>query len=579
MLEVNKLTRVDHESASGPVLTGETDEDPQQNPSQYLVVRELEGSVTEEVLAKGITKLFLDASQQKETTNSTPNKLKSTAPTTSTAGLGARSGTLRRVFLMRDRKTNESWRYGFAEFATIDDARAAVAKFRALPKFTISSKPVFVGFIHTGVFVPCLEPPQAESANLSFAPVYNPNVQLQYWDARVYPSPLVVSTEPLAYEDPSLEDAGNNDKGNAAAAKTTLAKKLKKEKDAANKAIAMAPQMQVWAKKAAELHGGSRKKDAVEPPDAHRAPALEETSGNKASLQEPQPDGPRNPHPSDRYVSYADWESMRCLVCGWVLPSSDVLGNYNAAHFTSDQLLIYHEVHAHNLYGDEEVQRKVSNKLAKLGREPRTIVQRRPRLYSELPLTYTSYADQDALHCHLCSRTFNTTEILRLHETESELHRSLLRDENIERAITELQAKGKSAQLVRPRKGMQAQYRDRARERRQVFNQPKKPSNKPAGTSQPRREKEPEVEEPKKSKGAGLLAKMGWMSGSGLGAEGTGRTEAIATDAYAPGVGLGAEGGKLGDASEEAARNTTGTFSDFVEKTRDRARERYEKLG
>ena len=63
-----------------------------------------------------------------------------------------------------------------------------------------------------------------------------------------------------------------------------------------------------------------------------------------------------------------------------------------------------------------------------------------------------------------------------------------------------------------------------------------------------------------------------------LGAEGTGRTEAIATEVYAPGVGLGAEGGRLGDAAEEAARKTRGDFAGFVEKTRDRARERYERL-
>ena len=87
-----------------------------------------------------------------------------------------------------------------------------------------------------------------------------------------------------------------------------------------------------------------------------------------------------------------------------------------------------------------------------------------------------------------------------------------------------------------------------------------------------------EERESKKSKGAGMLAKMGWTAGAGLGAEGGGRTEAIATEVYAPGVGLGAEGGKLGDASEEAARNTRGDFKAFVEKTRDRARERFERM-
>jgi hypothetical protein len=43
-------------------------------------------------------------------------------------------------------------------------------------------------------------------------------------------------------------------------------------------------------------------------------------------------------------------------------------------------------------------------------------------------------------------------------------------------------------------------------------------------------------------------------------------------------VGLGAEGGKLGDAGEEAARNTRGDFAAFVQKTKDRARERFERM-
>ncbi|KAH8885678.1 hypothetical protein GQ53DRAFT_728645 [Thozetella sp. PMI_491] len=568
----------DNDSNSGPVLTGETDEDPQQNPSQYLVVRDLEGSVTEEVLAKGITKLFLDTNQQKETTNSTPNKLKSTAPTASTVGLGARPGSLRRVFLMRDQKTNESWRYGFAEFATIDDARGAVAKFKALPKFTIASKPVAVGFIHTGVFIPCFEPPQGDNSNVAFAPVYNPSVLLQYWDARAYPSPLVVSTEPLDYDELGAEEAGNNDKASSGP-KGTFTKKLKKDKDGGNKAIAMAPQMQMWAKKAAELHGGRRDNTVRDSSGPQDAAALGEASGNRVVAQESQPDGPRNPHPSDQYVSYADWENLRCLACSWTPPAKEVLRDHNAAYYTPEQLLIYHEVHAHKLYREDEVQRKASEKLAELGKEPRTIVQRRPRLHSELPLSYTSYADPDALHCHLCGRTFTKLETLRLHETESELHKALLRGEtNIDRATSELKAKDKTPTAMRPKKNMQSQYRDRARERRKVFSQPKKPTNKPPGSAAPRKEKEPEPEPPKASKGAGMLAKMGWTSGSGLGAEGAGRTEAIATEAYAPGVGLGAEGGKLGDASEEAARNTKGNFSDFVEKTRDRARERFEKL-
>ena len=45
-----------------------------------------------------------------------------------------------------------------------------------------------------------------------------------------------------------------------------------------------------------------------------------------------------------------------------------------------------------------------------------------------------------------------------------------------------------------------------------------------------------------------MLAKMGWTAGQGLGAANAGRTTVVETYAYQEGVGLGAEGGRLGDA-------------------------------
>ena len=55
-------------------------------------------------------------------------------------------------------------------------------------------------------------------------------------------------------------------------------------------------------------------------------------------------------------------------------------------------------------------------------------------------------------------------------------------------------------------------------------------------------------------------------------------TAPIATDMYVAGVGLGAEGGKVGDAVEEAGRSTRGSYSEFLEKTRDKARGRFEEM-
>lgn len=126
-----------------------------------------------------------------------------------------------------------------------------------------------------------------------------------------------------------------------------------------------------------------------------------------------------------------------------------------------------------------------------------------------------------------------------------------------------------------------SEYRDRAKERRQAFGTSERislPLKKQP--SQPEAAEPPESEQPVvRSKGASLLGKMGWSAGEGLGAQGTGRTEGIATDMYVQGVGLGAQGGKIGDAVDEAGRNTKGGYGEFLERTKDKAKERFEKMG
>lgn len=77
------------------------------------------------------------------------------------------------------------------------------------------------------------------------------------------------------------------------------------------------------------------------------------------------------------------------------------------------------------------------------------------------------------------------------------------------------------------------------------------------------------------SKGAALLGKMGWSAGEGLGAQGTGAVAPLSTDMYAQGVGLGAEGGRVGDATDAASRNTKNDYNDFLAQTKDKAKARY----
>ena len=180
-----------------------------------------------------------------------------------------------------------------------------------------------------------------------------------------------------------------------------------------------------------------------------------------------------------------------------------------------------------------------------------------------------SYSHPEKYCCYLCSRQFKSATEVNKHERLSDLHKKNLDNEDLK---TQAVIKMKKAGLPDPAELDTPEYRDRARERRKAFG-----STNTAATvkkiSLPM--KQPEAEQSSKSKGAALLGKMGWNTGEGLGAQGTGMTAPIQTDVYAAGVGLGAQGGKLGNASEEADRNTKGGYAEFVERAKDKAKERY----
>ena len=100
--------------------SGDSDVSPNSTPSQYLLLRGLEPTVTEDLLAKGVAKLYKPSRRSSPPPNASKKNNHKVASTTGDANLGAKEGSLRRVLLIRDRRSNESWRYGFAEFATID---------------------------------------------------------------------------------------------------------------------------------------------------------------------------------------------------------------------------------------------------------------------------------------------------------------------------------------------------------------------------------------------------------------------------------------------------------------------------
>ena len=73
-------------------------------------------------------------------------------------------------------------------------------RFNSFEKFTISSKPVLVCYIHAGVFVPVFNTARGQE-RFTFSPLSNSATKLAYWDQDAYVSELVVSAP--QQDDPS----------------------------------------------------------------------------------------------------------------------------------------------------------------------------------------------------------------------------------------------------------------------------------------------------------------------------------------------------------------------------------------
>ncbi|KAG7092216.1 hypothetical protein E1B28_008583 [Marasmius oreades] len=166
------------------------------------------------------------------------------------------------------------------------------------------------------------------------------------------------------------------------------------------------------------------------------------------------------------------------------------------------------------------------------------------------------FSDVDALSCLLCSRQFKSMDQLKRHNNESELHKKNYKDSNSREVARQKLAARKAASASNAEQ--QPKYRDRASERRTLFNQPDAPIAEPDGGYQAGKKRHADGPPPPPSPppppvnpgqdasnvGNKLLKMMGWTEGAGLGKEGDGRTEPIKTAMYAEGVGLGASKGK-----------------------------------
>ncbi|OLN96396.1 putative RNA-binding protein C57A7.13 [Colletotrichum chlorophyti] len=520
------------------LLTGESDA--ADTPSQILVFFPLASSVTEDVLAAGAAKLELAQKPASSKSSGDPPKLKSTAPTGDASGYGARPGSLHRIFLIRDQETNESFNFGFAEFWTVEDALAAVQKFKMMREFTIASKPVTVSTIHLGVFVPELRETTRAIEHISFHPLFNQTIRVKYWEPHVFPSQKVVTDAPP-------EGKSGNDNKSDANDESKKGKKRKAEgslpSSSTKKSVPMAGQMAFWQRRHDEIHEGKRAADSAAGDDRQseeRAPVKISLSGSSGTASS----GPIKISLTGASLANAS------------PPAGSPPASVGAGSGTSSSLAA------------------TATDAGSLNQPPATAV---------------SYVDREKVCCLLCMMKYKSLDDLNTHEKSRNHKNAMADEEKVKAARPRLAARdkrmAKQAEEQPKNEESSSQYRDRAKERREVYNQPAKPKpsaqgGKPArkddkAAARPPAEKTPP---PQQSKGAGMLAKMGWTTGQGLGANGDGRTEVIATHAYQEGVGLGAEGGNLGDAAALAQRKTKNDYAEYVNSVQDKARERYNRM-
>jgi len=176
-------------------------------------------------------------------------------------------------------------------------------------------------------------------------------------------------------------------------------------------------------------------------------------------------------------------------------------------------------------------------------------------------------ADWEGLACLLCARKFQTREKLQKHNTMSDLHTKNLEEWRRGRRQTGAGREDSLAKAQAIAKEEEAQYRDRAKERRKKFGkEDPAPENKfkekymaamaDSAAATPQADQAPKLDET--NLGNRMLQKMGWKAGLGLGKSNQGRTENIDVQQRMNLSGLGTSQPSLGpnDSYKDIAKKT-----------------------
>ncbi|KAL1947461.1 hypothetical protein VTO73DRAFT_14422 [Trametes versicolor] len=485
---------------------------------------------------------------------------------------------MRRIVLIKDKGTNNSWGFAFVEFVDVQSASAVLAATMS-PQlhpngFRISDRPVAASFAHPYSFQPIPEHALRDEACLLSTPSLGgtEGVWLRYWDEAS--TAMILE---FKVEEP------------AKATETVPAAKEKKEK------------------KKKDTNALGAKVEASALPVSDKPVTLAFKGG--FSIGKPGQGGPaglpKKPVPLTQAFSMDDGgegdedgaanettttEDPKVAAAKRVAPliASKKTAN-NITKWNQVQDVLHHDAPQEMPVTVQPAETPKPVVIAPVHvpvPAPTPVVPVKAATPPEAETEF-EFSDTAAMTCLLCARKFKTLDQLKRHNKESDLHKKNFRDaalrEIAREKATAARAKALEAQEAQEAQQQQQQpkYRDRASERRVMHNQPDIPRPVPGEVSAPAKRKSegpppppspppPPLNPGKDENNVGnkLLKMMGWKEGQGLGTGGEGRVDPIQPAIYAAGVGLGA-------AKAKDITKIANDYSGYVNLAKDAARERY----
>ncbi|KAK9457652.1 hypothetical protein V1511DRAFT_520482 [Dipodascopsis uninucleata] len=450
--------------------------------SQFLMFRNLASSTNEETIASALSSI-------------------------------SSSVVYRRILLVRDRDSKQSWCFAFVEFLSASECTKALEIIKKVMPLKIDESNVKIDFIHPGVFVPVYSHDTDDSRNFTFLSS-NGSSWLTYWDERAY---LSIYTNPALQQNDLKEvsalssaslfnnstvsqDLSNQQASSPQNSGETRQKYHNSTSSTSAASIStpavtvpkhMAPQLQRWQLKQAELHGGQA---GISNDDTNG------TSTSATAIDDSNDRENQEKQVSFFQESFSDPTQHACILCMRKFESGDKVNRHERMS----------ELHAFYL-SSKEARERARKKLAKhAGRAASESAQYRDRAKERRIAAQQSSNVATIDHKNISSKDSN------------------------EKATIDHSIRGERGT---------GDYDD-----------------------------DDDDDDMFLSKGSKLLEKMGWKSGSALGSTETGIQEPVQPVMYSQGVGLGADEGKLDPETEGKPK----TYASFIDQVRNKTKQRYE---